>query len=551
MSDIKKQKMRKALRVYIALMLIIIFCSKTIYNISLPKVAAAMPSGGRLVKELEARGVMSFSKTAEVYAASSGRISEILVKKGDLVGEGTKIANFYADASAELEQKIERERKAKLIHSLRHERELAGLAVERAANQSAALALNKSQVQDKLQSLSGDSHDLRNMRDLRAYQDAVADARQALEKRHAELLESQERAESPFDDYAHRQAIADAEREWGKKQAEAENMRVLEDAGAAAPADAALARSAADDAGRALDRAVEALSKAKEKAERESRDRVADAANAAAAAQAALARAEANLKTEKDALASQLDLELQRAGLDIERAGVDLRAAEASLAEAEASLAEAEASFAEAEAEAEAFAAKAGTKSVVSDCQGVVVSIEKAKGQFAAQGEKIAVIGMDNKAFVCEVSCLEAEGRFIESGDAASIYNKGEMAAIKAAVSEIKLSGGTLKISLSCETDAFKGGEYVSVKFRKQTRVYDTLVPNEAVFREGAGSYVWVVRRRVGALGAEHYSVKIKVLVADSDGFYTAISRGLVMPEPVAVSSSKDLAENGRVYRLE
>jgi len=82
-------------------------------------------------------------------------------------------------------------------------------------------------------------------------------------------------------------------------------------------------------------------------------------------------------------------------------------------------------------------------------------------------------------------------------------------------------------------------------------KTYERLIPNEAVFHDGFGSFIWVVRSKQGAFGMEYYSVKIKVLVADSDEYYTAISRGMEYFEPVVVSFDKDLTVNGRVNRLE
>jgi len=41
---------------------------------------------------LEARGVIAFAETIEFYAASSGQIDEMLIKKGDSIDEDTIIA---------------------------------------------------------------------------------------------------------------------------------------------------------------------------------------------------------------------------------------------------------------------------------------------------------------------------------------------------------------------------------------------------------------------------------------------------------------------------
>ena len=608
--NINKKKLKKVLYIYVTLMLILVFSSRTIYNFSLPKVSADMPKNGSLTKELTAGGVIAFAETMDIYAVTSGQIGDLLMKKGDLIDEGSLIAVLKA---SDLEAKNAE----------------FGFNIERIMNQLAALTLSRSDTQDKLRALNATPDDLHS------YQNNLEDAKAAFARRQTELNEARNAAESAFDDYSYQQAIADAERDLNRKKAELQQAETelalaeegdiasfddltyqqsIEDASIALQrrraelrdAETALnearrgawfdeysyqavveterqvtqAKNAVEDAQRAHNRAVAELDKAKKDFDADTadsqednfsnvqkratfakmafedaqlvydravsaRDRaadreaqgalttVSDAENNLIEAKNALMRAEANLELAQkssvgqvDALRKSLELELRRVDLDIEKVRIDLRAAEAS-------------------------APDGGPAAIISDYGGVVVSLEKTRGQFVAQGEKIATIGVDRNTFICEISCPETEGRFIDLGDEVSISANGVMGTIKAAVTDITLVGDTLKISLLCETDAFKGGEFVSVKFHKQTINHDVIVPNEAVFRDGTSNYVWVIRGRMGALGIEYYTVRIKVLIADSDEFYTAISRGLEFFEPVVVSFNKDLTVNGRVSRLE
>jgi len=615
---LNKQKLRRVLYIYIALMIVLAFSSKTIYNLSLPKVSAAMPQSGRLTKELEARGVIAFSETFDIYAAYSGQIDELLIKKGDLIDANNLIAVLKASDSVDAEY---------------------GLNIERIENQLAALALNRTAIEDKIRALDATQNDLQN------YQYAIEDARTALEKRQAALTEARESAESEFDGYSHQQAIDDAERELTRKKAElleaetalaeakqtkvpwfddysyqnaidsakiaynrsqedynetlrqydlavqryydllyfgadeaeiamaqigmdnaqatvTSTKRTLEDAERtyenavddlnrakkafdanmaetretdmdAAQKRVSSAQTAVDDAQRIYDRTINERVRAVDKAGQDAQANIADAETAVNDAQAALTRAETNLELARKASSGQagelrksFELELKQADLNIANVNIDLRAAKAS-------------------------APQNSQVSILSDYSGVIVSIEKAKGQFVAQGEKVATVGVNNSVFICDISCSESDGRFIEIGDEASIHANGATSAVKAFVYDITPVGDTLKISLTCETDIFIGGEYVSVKFHKQTGNYDTLVPNEAIVRDAMGNYVWIIQNKQGALGAEYYSTRVKVLIADSDDYYTAIAKGLEIAAPVVVSNDKDLTVNGRVNRME
>jgi multidrug efflux pump subunit AcrA (membrane-fusion protein) len=156
-----------------------------------------------------------------------------------------------------------------------------------------------------------------------------------------------------------------------------------------------------------------------------------------------------------------------------------------------------------------------------------------------------------------EYAVFDAEELVKQRKNAFDKLQDGETAfddyAYQRIIEDVTLAEGFLKITLLCETDNFKGGEFVSVRFFKQTDVYNTIVPNEAIFRDAMGYYIWVIRYKPGALGSEYYTVKVKVkvFISDSDGYHTAISRGFDMYEPVVTSFSKELTSNGRVIRME
>jgi multidrug efflux pump subunit AcrA (membrane-fusion protein) len=455
--NIDKKKLRKILYVYLSLMLVLIFSSRTIYNLTLPRVAVAMPQSGRLTKELEARGVISFYETYEIYAASSGQIDEIFIEKGDLIDANTVIATFKAETSGVGADAAE-----------------AGFSIERIENQLSGLILNRNSILQAIEKAK------ENVFDDHIYQRNIQEASITLERRRAELrdarnllAEARRGNSSEFDDDGYQDAIEDA-------RAQVRQAGFL-----------------VDDAQRAYENAVYDLN-----------------------------RASAAFIMDAESAVKALELELQRAELDIARANIDLRAVRAS-------------------------SASDSGMAITSDYQGVVISIEKSKGQFVAQGEKVATVGVNNNLFTAEITVADSDGRFIEIGDKANIFKSGSSRAIIAVVSDIVPVGDALRISLICETEEFSGGEYVTVKFQKQTQLYHYLVPNEAIFSEGMGSFVWIVQSRQGALGIEYFTSRVRVLIADSDDFYTAISRGLESFAPVVVSHDRDLAVNGRVQRME
>lgn len=84
-----KNRYIKILTLFLLLLLICTFFSKTIYNYNLPEAAIAFPMKGELKHDIIGYGEISYKNTWGVYATEDGRIQEIRVNKGDLVTAGT------------------------------------------------------------------------------------------------------------------------------------------------------------------------------------------------------------------------------------------------------------------------------------------------------------------------------------------------------------------------------------------------------------------------------------------------------------------------------
>lgn len=188
---------------------------------------------------------------------------------------------------------------------------------------------------------------------------------------------------------------------------------------------------------------------------------------------------------------------------------------------------------------------------VTADDNGMVSSVEKKRGQPISRGEKIATLALRQDAFICRITCPEIEGNFVALGDRAYVTSLSSGAQTEAEVTGVEFSRDTVQITLTWESSDFRNQEAVSVSIQDTSVEYDTLVPNEAVSREARGNYVWLVRSQEGALGTTYYTVRRKVFLADSDDTNTAIAAGLEFPEPVILTHTRELTDNGPVTRAE
>lgn len=73
---------------FLLLLILLIFCSKTVYSYNLPQVYAVKPQNARLSKFEMSAGQAAWAEMEHIYAAVGGRVSELMVKEGDQVEAG-------------------------------------------------------------------------------------------------------------------------------------------------------------------------------------------------------------------------------------------------------------------------------------------------------------------------------------------------------------------------------------------------------------------------------------------------------------------------------
>lgn len=103
-STINKGFTKKAIRLFIIIILFLTFFSKTINNFMLPQVDVINPLGGSLVRKIDGHGVIKAKDSYEFYTNSSIKVLSVNVKPGQLVKKGQMI--MVLDKK-ELEKKLQ------------------------------------------------------------------------------------------------------------------------------------------------------------------------------------------------------------------------------------------------------------------------------------------------------------------------------------------------------------------------------------------------------------------------------------------------------------
>lgn len=90
----KKDHLVKACGIFLGIVLLLTFFSKSLYHYRLPVVSTLLPKPGRLSFIVEKNAEISYANVASVYADMDGRVNEILVQAGDELRTGQPVMRF-------------------------------------------------------------------------------------------------------------------------------------------------------------------------------------------------------------------------------------------------------------------------------------------------------------------------------------------------------------------------------------------------------------------------------------------------------------------------
>ncbi|MFZ5966467.1 MAG: efflux RND transporter periplasmic adaptor subunit [Bacillota bacterium] len=115
-ANIKRQKLTgRATVIFLVIMFVLTFFSKTINNFTLPKVTYETPANGALIKEVMGTGSVEANITQELYVSSSMKVTEVAVEVGDGVKQGQTLMTLdTSDIESQLEDEQDKYAQKKL-----------------------------------------------------------------------------------------------------------------------------------------------------------------------------------------------------------------------------------------------------------------------------------------------------------------------------------------------------------------------------------------------------------------------------------------------------
>ena len=552
-TEVKEKKGRRdwvknAVIIFLAVMLALTFFSNTIMNWSLPEVAAQYPQASTITTKIRGTGTVESAQTYNVTIQESRTVSKVNVRPGDAVKAGDTLLTLDEKESQEL------------------------------IDARAALAALQLEY-DKMQVDEGDQ--------THATEATLQQARDAVDTAEDNLYAAQQ-YESDIKWYDDQISAANATLR--DKQTAADNAHTLVSNLETSSSESAVMNANAEylDAQRQVDSWISSGANDPEspnfpdyQAAVDERDRLyreqiaprvaelaqelADARQAAADADVAVTNAQAYVDT---TTAAKTDYMNSHPAKSVEAAQSALTTAENTLADLEAKAKDDAAQkqhddevaqmdldakakeLADAQTKVQDLEDKAAAVKIVSRYNGVVQTVNIAAGDTTSADTPLMVVELTEQGYTLTASVTREQARYLREGMTAEItnlYNSGITMTLGSITADQANLAGNRMLTFVVQGSDVVVGQQLSFSIGDKNQSYDVVVPSSAVHSDADGTFVYTVTVKPSPLGNRYTVAKTKVEVLASDDTHSAISGEISTADFVITTSAVPLQVGDQV----
>ena len=525
----KRDWVKNAIIIFLAVLLVLTFFSNTIMNYSLPEVAAQYPQSTTLTTKIRGSGTVESAQSYNVTVQETRTVAAVNVKKGDTIAAGDTLLTLDATESQELQDARTNLATVKLDYEkLKLPKNEEGAAAQAASLTQAQAAVTKAES-DLATAQKYES-------DLKWYQDQEASAKSTLATKnqnkdyYASLVDNLSsqigNVENTNADYlsAKKRLKDDPENE----ELKAEVQRIYDEQ--IAPQIASLTNQLAE-AQQNLLNATYAASQA-ESAYTSAQDATAsfqssnqDAASVSAA-QSALQSAKDNLATLQ---ATAKDTENTNAYND-SVAQLDLAAKEQEVKDAEAKV--------------KALEEKTSAANIKSRYAGVVTEVNVAAGDTTTADTPLMVVELTEKGYTLKATVTKEQARTLKEGLQAEITNlwdSGITMTLTSITSDKNDPANSRVLTFAVTGEDVSVGQSLSFSVGDKNSNYDLVIPSAAIHTDADGSFVYTVQVKSSPLGNRYTVRKKTVTIVASDDNNSAVSGELSSDDFVITTATVPL----------
>ncbi len=192
---------------------------------------------------------------------------------------------------------------------------------------------------------------------------------------------------------------------------------------------------------------------------------------------------------------------------------------------------------------------------VTAPVTGTIISLTYAAGETTAEDAEAAVIQIEGKDLVVNISCTKEEAQALKTGQKAdpqyAWYYSSDFSAKLRSISRSKEDKDARILTFTVECQDVEPGDQVALTVPQNSKSYDLCVPNSAIHTSNDGKFILIVQSRQSPLGNRYIAQKVPVTVEASDESMTAISADLTGYEYVITTSSREVKPGEQVRLAE
>lgn len=532
----RRDWVKNAIIIFLAVLLVLTFFSNTIMNYSLPEVAAQYPQSTTLTTKIRGSGTVESAQSYNVTVQETRTVAAVNVKKGDTIAAGDTLLTLDATESQELQDARTNLATVKLDYEkLKLPKNEDGAAAQAASLAQAQAAMTKAES-DLATAQKYES-------DLKWYQDQEASAKSTLATKNqnkeyyteleSNLKEQIDNAGNSSADYlSAKQRLENIpegdEYEEEREAALAEVQRIYDEQ--VAPQVVSLTNQLADAQQNVLN-ATYAASQA-ESAYTSAQDATAafqasnQNATSVSAAQTALQSAKDNLAT------------LQATAKDTE----NINAYNDSVAQLD--LAAKEQEVKDAEAKVKALEEKTSAANIKSRYAGVVTEVNVAAGDTTTADTPLMVVELTEKGYTLKATVTKEQARTLKEGLQAEITNlwdSGITMTLTSITSDKNDPANSRVLTFAVTGEDVSVGQSLSFSVGDKNSNYDLVIPSAAIHTDADGSFVYTVQVKSSPLGNRYTVRKKTVTIVASDDNNSAVSGELSSDDFVITTATVPL----------
>ena len=551
----KREWVKNAAIILLAVLLVLTFFSNTIMNRTLPEVSTQYVTDGKIHAKVRGTGTVTANGNHQVKAGQTREIRSVMVKAGQKVETGDVLFILGSGESSEIDQAEEQLRQLQLSYQ---RTALSGTSYNYDADQRKVDAAQREYLDavdrlEKLQDPKNESSE--SLKELRkqleqatterdgfqaAYDAKLTEASEALSAAESERLtaeqdvllaegwlgelsgEQQSRIDNPS--IRLEELENNAEMDEGTKAGLIERWTVLKEktdaVGASKAALGAVSSQQLDEAQRKVDEIQAAIDQKND-------------SPAYQEAKLAVETAEANYLDLYDALEQRKAADA-RASASL---GVELADLNRQIEEQRAKLEE---------------LSGGEENQILANVSGTIQSIECTAGDTVPKDGILCVIEVPDMGYTLSFSVTNQQASRLKLGDTGTISNYYWGSQITATLESIRVdpkNPQTNKVLTFDVTGDVNAGAELTISVGQSSANYDIIVPKSAIHSEATGSFVYKIEARNSPLGNRYVARRVTVEVLAEDDNNAAVSGDLGWGDYVIVTSNAPL-KNGDLVRL-